>query len=98
MLADRAKMEEVVKEFYSAKTSEEQDKVIEANMDVIKLANKADQKLARAHLPASVRADQRTDEIPFVAGGKNVVKYGGGLGGCAFLGWVGVKLYKAWRG
>lgn len=92
---DRTKFDEIAKQYHDAKTSEEADKVIEANESVIKLANKADRKLARVGMPLSARVDSRTDEIPGVAGGKNFVKYGGGIAGLTL---AGIALYQKFWG
>jgi len=91
----REQFSNIAKQYHDAKSDAEADKIIEANEAVIKLANKADRKLARVGLPMSVRLDQRTDEIPFLAGAKNFVKYVGSASGLGALGWLG---YKAWRG
>jgi len=92
---NRDKFNEIAKAYHYAENAEAADKVLEENASVIALANKADRKLARKGLPLSVRLDDRTDEIPVVAGAKRVVIYGGGATALV-LG--GIKLYEKFWG
>ena len=84
----------IAEQFHNVKTSDEQARIIKEHLPVIALANKADRMLGRAGLPLSVRIDERTDEIPIVAGGKRVVLYGGATAG---LVWAGKTLWAMAR-
>jgi len=84
-------VQKITQEFHSVGTAEEQDAFIEKNYGAIAGANKVARKLLRVGMPLSTRMDSRTDEIPFIAGLKNFVKYVGSSVG------VGIAARWAWK-
>lgn len=74
-------VQEVMDKYYTANDAKGQAEVLKNNKELLKAANLRDRKLGRVGLPFSTKLDDRTDEIPFLAGLKKAVVYiGSGVG------------------
>ncbi len=90
-MLSQEKVSKLQEEFYAANTPEAQKVVMDANHEFLSALNRRDRKLGRVGMPLSARLDDRTDEVPFIAGTKRVVTYVGGTVGCVI---GALKLYR----
>jgi len=84
---------DLYEKWYACTGDEDRKKFIKDHEGALGMANRAHRKLGRVGLPWSTKADQRTDEIPVIAGVKNFLKYVPGaavtgFGAYKFIRWV----------